>query len=76
MMMHQRIIHGTRSRVHLEFCVEAINRIGGNNYCFLAAALVQTVLLLMQCMSNCTLREDHFIFDLMNASGGSIMYSI
>jgi hypothetical protein len=39
MLLHQSTIHGTRSRVHLEFCAEA-NRIGGNNSCFLAAALV------------------------------------
>jgi hypothetical protein len=39
----QSIIHGIRSQVHLQFYVDSTDRNGGDDYCPLAAALVQVI---------------------------------
>jgi hypothetical protein len=43
MLRHHPVVHGTKSEIHLEFGVETIERIVGEDYCLLALALVQVV---------------------------------
>jgi hypothetical protein len=42
-MFPHHYIHDTGSKVHVRFCVEAIDKTGGEDYCTLAIALVQVV---------------------------------
>jgi hypothetical protein len=47
-------VHGAKHLAHLQFCVEAINRTGGEDYCILAVTFIQ--ILYVQCKLNCSLR--------------------
>jgi hypothetical protein len=43
MLPHQSTIHATKVLAHLQFCIEAINRTGSEDYWHLATTLVQVV---------------------------------
>jgi hypothetical protein len=63
------LVHNTQ-QIQLQFCVKAINKIGGEGYCHLAIASVQAVCEndTTTLMPNCNLAEAYFTCDSMSST--------